>query len=88
MAGEAVGVKGPRVKLPRPVLGAAAAALDAVSFFGVPLPAASGPALRALGVYLYFDGKKSREELGLRPAPLRQVLEETAADLRARGRIR
>jgi dihydroflavonol-4-reductase len=87
IAAEALGVKPPRITLSPAWLRAAAIPLDGISKVGFRLDKVSGPALRALGVCLYFDGAKAARELGYSPAPMREVLRETAEDLRRRGLI-
>lgn len=86
-AASVLGVRPPAWTLPRGFTSTAAAVLDAASWCGIRQPNLSGPALRALGVHLYFDGRKAATELGLRPAPMRAVLGETVSDLRMRGWI-
>ncbi|HKE02350.1 MAG TPA: NAD-dependent epimerase/dehydratase family protein [Planctomycetota bacterium] len=87
LAAEALGVRPPSWSIPRPLGRFAAAALDGASALGIPTGAVTGPGLRALGVFLYFDSAKAARELGYAPAPMHEVLRETVEDLRRRGRV-
>jgi len=52
--------------------------LDGAALCGFEPRMVTGPGLRALSVYLWFDGKKAERELGLRCAPIEDALGRVA----------
>ncbi len=78
----------PRHEAGRAIMSTLAVLLDGVSALGISTGGVSGPGLRALSVFLFFDGAKASRDLGFSPAPMRRVLRETVDGLRARGLVR
>lgn len=86
LAARTLGVQAPRWQAPRAVWGGLAvscALLDRVW----PLELAAPQALRMLGARWAMDSSRARAELGWRPRPFPEVLNETIATLRARGEL-
>lgn len=77
----------PRFTLPPGVLRAAAGMVGALNAAGIRTGALSRDGLRGLSVYLFFNYEKSARELGLRPAPMREVLGEIIVNLRKTEKI-
>ncbi|MFP4343759.1 MAG: NAD-dependent epimerase/dehydratase family protein [Anaerolineales bacterium] len=71
-----VGVRPPRVTLPRPSMGLLAAVVDALNRARGGIPLIDGNQVRLSARLLYYDGSKAQEELGFSGGTLEEAVEE------------
>ena len=76
LVAEAAGAGRPRVEIPRPLLQAVAAGLEwTADHLTHRHPPVTRSMARLVGRYLYYDGRRAREELGFAPGPVRPAIE-------------
>ncbi|HTP25635.1 MAG TPA: NAD-dependent epimerase/dehydratase family protein [Anaeromyxobacteraceae bacterium] len=76
LVAEVAGAPRPRAKIPRPILAAVAAALEwRADCLTHEHPPITRSMVGLIGRYLYFDGRRAKEELGFEPGPVRHGIE-------------
>ncbi|BDG07303.1 NAD-dependent epimerase/dehydratase family protein [Anaeromyxobacter paludicola] len=86
LVAEVAGAARPRVKVPRACLAALAAGMEwAADHVTHRHPAVTRSMAALVGRYLWFDGRRAREELGFEPGPLRPAVERAVRWFRSRA---
>jgi dihydroflavonol-4-reductase len=87
LVAEVAGAPRPRLMIPRPLLMALAAGMEwTADHVSHRHPALTRSMAGLVGRYLYFDGRRAREELGFTPGSVRPAIERAVRWFRREGR--